>query len=377
VAQRYCVLVNSEEQYSLWIDGNKIPVGWRCVEETQGKPEEECLSWIEDHWTDMRPLSLRKGMSAWDEEQKRRAESRQSEQARSAVEAPPPTSQREPPGLPTERTVLGSSKMEKLSKSPWFLEVGPRPSATLRVFCFPYLGGSADFIKGFPPLMPPQIELVGIQYPGHGRRMGETPIDNLPKFLEDLSQVLLPAIKASPDYAFMGYSMGCFLSTELACYLRERHGTWPSKMVLCAQNPKYVVCTDPVLDRMTDAAIIDQLRSVGGLPDALLESPDLMRMMLPLYRADSRLTEQDPDDAARWLAKLERGEQTLIPCPLIAYGGKGEREINRESLAHWGRYSLTHPKKVTLRIFEGGHFFVEKSHDMVAKMLARDLLAKS
>eukprot|EP01062_Namystynia_karyoxenos_P056349 TRINITY_DN472_c1_g3_i1.p1 TRINITY_DN472_c1_g3~~TRINITY_DN472_c1_g3_i1.p1 ORF type:complete len:418 (+),score=131.50 TRINITY_DN472_c1_g3_i1:87-1256(+) len=385
--QRHCVLVNSEEQYSMWPEGSKVPPGWKAVPETQGKSEEECLSWIEDHWSDMRPLSVRKQMAPWDAERAKRAQAAEGAAGRAAAQPrPAPGSAhaaaaeggggREPAGLPLERTLQGSAKMERLPKTPWLVEFAARPAATLRVFCFPYLGGTADFMKGMPALMPPQIELVGIQYPGHGRRMGEEPLDDLPNFLKQCAEAVLPAIRGAPDYAFLGYSMGCFLSFELACYLRENYGTWPSKLVMCAQNPKFVVCTDPILDRMTDAAIIDQLRSVGGLPEALLASPDLMQMMIPLYRADSRLSEQDADDARRWQEKLEAGRQTLIPAPFCAYAGKGEREINRESLAHWGRYSLTHPSP-QLRIFEGGHFFIEKCHDLVGKMLARDLLAKA
>lgn len=58
----YRVVVNHEEQYSIWpVDRENAP-GWRDVG-VQG-PKTECLSWIEEHWTDMRPLSLRRAMAA-------------------------------------------------------------------------------------------------------------------------------------------------------------------------------------------------------------------------------------------------------------------------------------------------------------------------
>lgn len=56
----YVVLMNHEEQYSLWLAGKEIPRGWRQVG-PQG-PEAHCLQYIEEVWTDMRPLSLRKDM---------------------------------------------------------------------------------------------------------------------------------------------------------------------------------------------------------------------------------------------------------------------------------------------------------------------------
>ena len=58
--QIYEVVVNHEEQYSIWPADREMPLGWRKV----GKhgPKAECLSFIEEVWTDMRPLSLRKQM---------------------------------------------------------------------------------------------------------------------------------------------------------------------------------------------------------------------------------------------------------------------------------------------------------------------------
>lgn len=56
--QEYCVVVNDEEQYSLWPTYRAVPAGWRTVGVTGSS--EVCLKHIEAVWTDMRPLSLRR-----------------------------------------------------------------------------------------------------------------------------------------------------------------------------------------------------------------------------------------------------------------------------------------------------------------------------
>lgn len=56
----YSVVVNDEEQYSIWPADRELPLGWRGVGK-QG-PKAECLAYIQEVWTDMRPLSLRKKM---------------------------------------------------------------------------------------------------------------------------------------------------------------------------------------------------------------------------------------------------------------------------------------------------------------------------
>ncbi|MDH4582503.1 MbtH family protein [Pseudomonas sp. BN415] len=54
------VLVNGEEQYSLWPEYKAVPTGWR--EAGKSGPKQDCLAFIEAVWTDMRPLSLRQHM---------------------------------------------------------------------------------------------------------------------------------------------------------------------------------------------------------------------------------------------------------------------------------------------------------------------------
>jgi MbtH protein len=66
----YTVVINHEEQYSIWPEGREIPLGWKAVGVSGTK--QECLSYIGEVWTDMRPLSLRKKME--EDEKKRQAE---------------------------------------------------------------------------------------------------------------------------------------------------------------------------------------------------------------------------------------------------------------------------------------------------------------
>lgn len=53
----YQVVVNDEDQFSIWPAERERPAGWRAVGTTGSRSE--CLDWIERNWTDMRPLSVR------------------------------------------------------------------------------------------------------------------------------------------------------------------------------------------------------------------------------------------------------------------------------------------------------------------------------
>jgi uncharacterized protein YbdZ (MbtH family) len=89
----YKVVVNHEEQYSIWPVDRENPLGWRDV--GKSGPKAECLAYIEEVWTDMRPLSLRKHME---------------EMARQPVPpAPPPSAQESTAEVPlVKRLAQGS-----------------------------------------------------------------------------------------------------------------------------------------------------------------------------------------------------------------------------------------------------------------------------
>ena len=105
----YRVVVNHEEQYSIWPEYKEIPLGWNDVGKAGLKPE--CLAYIKEVWTDMRPLSLRKQM---EEAARRKAE-----------EPPPPTKEDKASRKPKEESLVN-----RLSKGRHRVESSLRPERT-------------------------------------------------------------------------------------------------------------------------------------------------------------------------------------------------------------------------------------------------------
>ena len=58
----YRVVVNAEEQYSIWPTDRSIPLGW--TDANRSGTKDQCLAYIKEVWTDMRPLSLRQKMDS-------------------------------------------------------------------------------------------------------------------------------------------------------------------------------------------------------------------------------------------------------------------------------------------------------------------------
>ncbi|HXQ72974.1 MAG TPA: MbtH family NRPS accessory protein [Pyrinomonadaceae bacterium] len=100
----YKVVVNHEEQYSIWPEYKANPLGWNDVGKTGLKAE--CLAYIKEVWTDMRPLSLRKKMEEM------------------ANNPPPPA--------PVDTTPKGPSLVDRLSVGDHKIVVSQRPEPTVK-----------------------------------------------------------------------------------------------------------------------------------------------------------------------------------------------------------------------------------------------------
>ena len=96
--REYEVLVNAEEQYSLWLAGQAVPNGWRQVG-PRGK-KQVCLDYVKEVWTDMRPLSVRKAMEAHAKAQEE-AKARQQAQEAGEAQAQTPAEEASQPPPPT------------------------------------------------------------------------------------------------------------------------------------------------------------------------------------------------------------------------------------------------------------------------------------
>ena len=104
----YKVVMNHEEQYSIWPDYKEIPPKWKDVSKTGSKAE--CLAYIKEVWTDMRPLSLRKKMEEY-------------------AKNPPPA-----PAPPDRSAPRQKSLVDRLCEADHPVEVGLRPEPTPKSF---------------------------------------------------------------------------------------------------------------------------------------------------------------------------------------------------------------------------------------------------
>src|SRR5437868_14379522 len=101
----------------------------------------------------------------------------------------------------------------------WIVGARTNHGASLRLFCFPYAGGSSAIYHAWQRHLPPSVEVCAVELPGRGGRHREEPFDRIEPLVEALAQALLPYLDR--PFAFFGHSMGSLLSFELARLLRR------------------------------------------------------------------------------------------------------------------------------------------------------------
>lgn len=186
-------------------------------------------------------------------------------------------------------------------------------------------------------LLPDDVELVLVTMPGRERRVAELPLDHYPTAMKHLTEHLGEVLRT--PYALFGHSMGALLALGLAAF-QEEAGRPPSRL-LVSGCPAPGTRNDRNAREWTDAELIDELRRHGGTAPEILNSPELLELVLPLYRADLAVCDSF------------RPPPKPLTTPISVLGG--DRDVGTEALEPWRDWSRA---EVVIRVFPGGHFFV-------------------
>jgi medium-chain acyl-[acyl-carrier-protein] hydrolase len=227
----------------------------------------------------------------------------------------------------------------------------------LRLYCLPYAGGSAGVFRPWCDLLPPSVDVWGVEYPGHGSRISE-PLANR---IDALADLIAEAVAAEPavQYALFGHSMGSLLAFEICHMLAARNATMPTLLVVAGHRGPHLPASRPPVHDAPDAEFVAHLRELGATPPEVLESAELVDLMLPILRSDFQSCET-----------YSAPERPPLRTDIVAYGGLADEDADRDALLAWKQETLG---RFALRLFPGGHFFVRECASQVAATLQRDM----
>jgi medium-chain acyl-[acyl-carrier-protein] hydrolase len=231
------------------------------------------------------------------------------------------------------------------------------PNVRLRLFCVPHAGGGTSSFRGWARSFAPGVQLVPVQLPGRESRVEEPPFVRLAPLVSALTEAIAPYVHA--PFALFGHSMGALVCFELARYLRRAYGVAPVHLFVSGAPAPQLSVRHPAMHELSTPALLGELRRLGGTPDEVLGSGELMRMLVPVLRADLQIVETYTyfDDAP-------------LACPVSAFGGLGDARVTRDELAAW---QVLTGGEFSLQMVPGGHFFAYDEGRRMANIVAREL----
>lgn len=236
-----------------------------------------------------------------------------------------------------------------------YREVNPR--ARVRMFCFPYAGGGASTYRGWTGL-PSEVEVCPVQLPGREGRLREAPFERPQLLVQALADALQPYFQELP-FVFFGHSMGAMLGFELARELRRRGQRLPLHLFVSGRRAPQVPDREESIHDLPEPEFIERLRELNGTPEEVLAHAELMKLLIPVLRADFAVNET-----------YVYTEEQPFDFGISAFGGLGDKEVTRDDAAGWKEHTRG---RFRLRMLPGDHFFIHGSKDMVLEAAARDL----
>ncbi len=237
----------------------------------------------------------------------------------------------------------------------WVICPYPNPQASVRLFCFPYAGGSSLIFRSWLTSLPTTIEVCLIELPGRGLQMRLTPFSRLQPLITTLASALKPYL--DKPFAFFGHSLGGLVSFELARQLRREYDISPVHLFVSASRAPHMPLAKPPIHALADAELIEELHRLNGTPDSVLENAELMQLLIPILRAD--------------FAVLETYVYTQEPpleCPITVFGGLQDEEVSLEELEAWRSHTTA---SYNLQMFNGDHFFIQSEQPILLQTLAQ------
>ncbi|MFI6054719.1 thioesterase II family protein [Streptomyces violascens] len=243
----------------------------------------------------------------------------------------------------------------------WLRRFGPPLEGGVRLICFPHAGGAASAYVSLARALAPDVEVLAVQYPGRQDRRHEPPVEDVDR-LADLVAEALPTESGRP-YALFGHSMGSVVAYETALRLARDGRRGPSRFFASGRGaPSLGPGRSDGL--RGDAALTAEIRRLGG-SRGVLDDPELMAMILPALRSDYRA-----------LGSYSWAAGPRLHCPISVLIGDADPLVTPDEARTWLDHAADDDGDGTggtMRVFSGGHFYIDGRVTEVAAAIGEDL----
>ncbi|MFC4533023.1 thioesterase II family protein [Sphaerisporangium dianthi] len=240
----------------------------------------------------------------------------------------------------------------------WVRRFHPSPQAETRLICFPHAGGSASYYFPVSRALAPAVEVLAIQYPGRQDRRTERCVADV----RELADLVVAELRAWTDrpMTLFGHSLGATLAFEVALRLEAEDVT---PLGLFASGRRAPSChREEYVHLSDDEGLIGTLKRMSGTDSQMLADEEMLRMILPAVRSDYKAAET---------YRYRPGPG--LRCPITALTGDDDPEVTIDEARRWGEHTTG---RFTLKIFPGGHFYLNEHAASVIQGISEHIAAR-
>ncbi len=228
-----------------------------------------------------------------------------------------------------------------------------------KLICLPFAGGSRYAYHRFAKLSPDWLDIVPMDIPGRGNRIGEKPMTCINKIVEDILDNIINEI--NEPYAIFGHSMGALTTLLLARKIRERQLPQPLHLFVTGHGAPATDMKEIIRSTMTREELIEELKALDGMPEDVLNDEVLLDYCLPILRADFEAIETH---------KYVKEEKLDVPITCVI--GKDENITTNEALAWQDETN----NSFELKHYPGRHFFIFNYEKELIRLFCKTLNSK-
>jgi medium-chain acyl-[acyl-carrier-protein] hydrolase len=230
----------------------------------------------------------------------------------------------------------------------------------IKLFCFPYAGGSSIVFREWKKHLHPSIELVAVELPGRDSRFTEAFYKDVSHAVDDLFHYVSTRIDNAP-YAFFGHSMGSMLCYELAHKISKTAMRRPLHIFFSGRGAPHIKREDKKKFHLMDETEFEtEVLKLGGTNPDFFRHAALLELFLPVLRNDFRIVETGE----------KSGEIIPLDDSITVLLGKDD-DLTPEQCTGWKR----HTKQICCEYyFEGGHFFLNNAAESIVKLINNTLV---
>ena len=239
-----------------------------------------------------------------------------------------------------------------------FFVVKPVTNPSVRIFCFPFAGGSVNTYFSWKDEFADDVELVLVQPPGRGARILEKAHESMQDYTGELLKH--QDYMTNVPYILFGHSLGAKVAFELAIHLIDNNCPAPVSLVASGSRAPHTSSRKVPTFDLPDDEFIHEIHGLNGTPIEIMQNEEMMGLVLPVLRADLKV------------AETYLSEKHAMPFPIVVFSGDSDPSINDEEVHAWQELSEF---EVEMNMLPGDHFFINQHGKVLTERIA--LLAQN